>query len=136
MRVYPRVGGGNVPDVSTSSAHAGLSPRGRGKPGGAVINNANRRSIPAWAGETSRAMASECEMMVYPRVGGGNASRALRCAPSKGLSPRGRGKPLTDCMKRCWRRSIPAWAGETPHPRPRADIDRVYPRVGGGNRIR
>ena len=38
--------------------------------------------------------------------------------------------PTTTCVG-----SIPAWAGETPAPFVQFAISRVYPRVGGGNRI-
>ena len=50
-----------------------------------------------------------------------------------GLSPRGRGKRhriagVSDSLG-----SIPAWAGETPHPCISTSAYEVYPRVGGGN---
>ena len=131
--VYPRVGGGNrfhwIDHICTS----GLSPRGRGKH---LINirEGNRlRSIPAWAGETTKKMAREMLAAVYPRVGGGNAALAVDSWRDLGLSPRGRGKPSGQSCNRAGGRSIPAWAGET-NPRDRAaGRAEVYPRVGGGN---
>ena len=53
------------------------------------------RSIPAWAGETSRGRLTKSAIKVYPRVGGGNAERGTERSDDDGLSPRGRGKPET-----------------------------------------
>ena len=73
-----------------------------------------RRSIPAWAGETAVVEAECAPDQVYPRVGGGNPVCARFAPGAHGLSPRGRGKPEA-------RQPLP-----TPPPE-------VYPRVGGGN---
>ena len=59
--------------------------------------------------------------MLYPATAG------------KGLSPRGRGKPLPYGHWRSGSRSIPAWAGETQSVLRPVRRPRVYPRVGGGN---
>ena len=54
---------------------------------------------------------------------------------SRGLSPRGRGKPVPPAPF-WWRgRSIPAWAGETHRRSGEAALCGVYPRVGGGNEL-
>ena len=91
-------------------------------------------SIPAWAGETQGQRRGACLPVVYPRVGGGNAHRAVVHALDLGLSPRGRGK-LTILLKVGMPlRSIPAWAGETAARHYTATMSGVYPRVGGGNR--
>ena len=50
--VYPRVGGGNSVTAAAFPLFDGLSPRGRGKLDGHVLNHLLQRSIPAWAGET------------------------------------------------------------------------------------
>ena len=70
--VYPRVGGGNHVSEVGCVLPTGLSPRGRGKrcQGGYV--GLCRRSIPAWAGETTSRKSAVCSQPVYPRVGGGN----------------------------------------------------------------
>ena len=114
--VYPRVGGGNwsalgkvigLPGLSprgrgkphwlfaTSafSKNRGLSPRGRGKQSRKPTPSPSRRSIPAWAGETSALQRRAAGFPVYPRVGGGNRQ----------------GPPIF----RGFQGSIPAWAGET-----------------------
>ena len=70
---------------------------------------------------------------VYPRVGGGNGLHAARRLCGGGLSPRGRGKPCLRCGRVDIRRSIPAWAGETPTYLSVHSSRAVYPRVGGGN---
>ena len=131
--VYPRVGGGNGSQCRYSEPVGGLSPRGRGKLCRSPSCPEARRSIPAWAGETSTNSRVSMCARVYPRVGGGNPSLRDRLTPLRGLSPRGRGKPTLPIMENLRHRSIPAWAGETP-PRPLAGIRaQVYPRVGGGN---
>ena len=72
-------------------------------------------------------------MTVYPRVGGGNG--ALLCALGlfAGLSPRGRGKLGRGEGGGRIRGSIPAWAGETNTQATEEFLQKVYPRVGGGN---
>ena len=132
-RVYPRVGGGNRSPLSQRPCGRGLSPRGRGKLCAGRLYEQTRRSIPAWAGETIDSARAPILRRVYPRVGGGNQICPNSQEIASGLSPRGRGKPRSDDMRFRFRRSIPAWAGETsPHYCGRLDR-RVYPRVGGGN---
>ena len=52
LRVYPRVGGGNLTAGIVYLADKGLSPRGRGKLCASEAKVPAMRSIPAWAGET------------------------------------------------------------------------------------
>ena len=113
MTVYPRVGGGNDAPLYRGDSLQGLSPRGRGKQYASASVVTPRRSIPAWAGETTRQATAQSYQMVYPRVGGGN------------LDP--------DCDYAEWVRSIPAWAGETRRGGAAVKRREVYPRVGGGN---
>ena len=110
----------------------GLSPRGRGNPGGAVTGIAPYGSIPAWAGEPQGSPYWVTLGRVYPRVGGGtNCDGPLPvCAP--GLSPRGRGNRREESGTRPHQGSIPAWAGEPHTRRAQVEMSRVYPRVGGG----
>ena len=132
-RVYPRVGGGNSVSYGVGLARNGLSPRGRGKPPPMRIPRPSRRSIPAWAGETRLNASTASRASVYPRVGGGNKVDDLSVGSAGGLSPRGRGKPPAPRTTNCYRRSIPAWAGETFCRRSSRGDVAVYPRVGGGN---
>ena len=131
--VYPRVGGGNQGAQSPPQGYKGLSPRGRGK----LIEYwdmwNNGRSIPAWAGETSPSWGWRSPPPVYPRVGGGNKPAEQMRLSRKGLSPRGRGKPLALGHSLIPPGSIPAWAGETGFFRYLIKAKAVYPRVGGGN---
>ena len=75
-------------------------------------------------------------MQVYPRVGGGNPAGFLRFCQRMGLSPRGRGKLRQSPAQILAGGSIPAWAGETPARPLGQHLEKVYPRVGGGNRSR
>ena len=111
--VYPRVGGGNRRVLQHHIPINGLSPRGRGKPGWPGAGSQTRRSIPAWAGETSPVTERFPTSRVYPRVGGGNHCLLLGVGFSSGLSPRGRGKLSLGVRQTLRGGSIPAWAGET-----------------------
>ena len=153
IAVYPRVGGGNVVKAPTDAGKSGLSPRGRGKLARVRAIVSGQGSIPAWAGETAMRNACRPYLRVYPRVGGGNQAKSRHSARARGLSPRGRGKRQRQRRQLTHRRSIPAWAGETPIPPPSqgaggsipawagetmagsmsTKISAVYPRVGGGN---
>ena len=113
----------------------GLSPRGRGKLGYVAVLCSVVGSIPAWAGETAYGAVPVPSSKVYPRVGGGNNDLGNVRDIGGGLSPRGRGKPPFPPLLHRPQGSIPAWAGETGYPPCRRGWGRVYPRVGGGNRV-
>ena len=133
---------------------AGLSPRGRGnptrtrgpfpmwrsipawagEPGGFSVLADAQRSIPAWAGEPICTDTGGCRKRVYPRVGGGTEIGQRSFLYRRGLSPRGRGNRRWRRTSRQVRRSIPAWAGEPRSVAFDTRSERVYPRVGGGNR--
>ena len=89
--VYPRVGGGTLPQVDALTRGLGLSPRGRGNRQPLHHRPGRRRSIPAWAGEPRPASAAYASQSVYPRVGGGTQPWIRLLYTPKGLSPRGRG---------------------------------------------
>ena len=89
-------------------------------------------SIPAGAGEPSRANLAKLREWVYPRGCGG----AIRITPcilyGVGLSPRVRGSPVQVGTTQVGTGSIPAGAGE---PQTRSSLRRrkgVYPRGCGG----
>ncbi len=48
---YPRMGGGTVVSLEPAPRFTGLSPHGRGNPGGADVAQLGQGPIPAWAGE-------------------------------------------------------------------------------------
>ena len=131
--VYPRVGGGNDRKPPPPLYISGLSPRGRGKHLVGVKESRYQRSIPAWAGETLLQSRQRQPIRVYPRVGGGNRQVMAKTPTEKGLSPRGRGKPLLPPRRNPQLGSIPAWAGETCAIWKTWKSAGVYPRVGGGN---
>ena len=70
-RVYPRVGGGTPHYHLIIYGLPGLSPRGRGHPLRELLALRYIRSIPAWAGASSRSPRLAAVRRVYPRVGGG-----------------------------------------------------------------
>ena len=127
------MGGGNADRAVRQWAIAGLSPRGRGKRARRLQSRPSRRSIPAWAGETSCGGVRHGPVAVYPRVGGGNRRHCVERGYAGGLSPRGRGKLRQRHIWAAPSGSIPAWAGETTTPDGNTYIRSVYPRVGGGN---
>ena len=107
--VYPRVGGATVPDAGHGGDEGGLSPRGRGNRWAMAAPGAVGRSIPAWAGQPRKAASGMTMPGVYPRVGGATTAVGVHIDDQGGLSPRGRGNPLSSpCVTRG-----------------------VYPRVGG-----
>ena len=90
----------------------GLSPRGRGNPGDRAPRRHPVRSIPAWAGKPSPATLGTVARTVYPRVGGETLWNSQPWFRTTGLSPRGRGNPISGrgLHEPCG--SIPAWAGK------------------------
>ena len=92
--VYPRTGGGNEGTRKKRFHIWGLSPHGRGKLWAKTRRFSPTGSIPARAGETSRARKGPPAIRVYPRTGGGNGSSLSSANSAWGLSPHGRGKLL------------------------------------------
>ena len=152
--VYPRVCGGSAVAGAPLLNTNGLSPRVRGKLPAARNLSADRRSIPACAGEAMQRRHQRLLSKVYPRVCGGSLYqrgergggdglsprvRGKQPPPPQvrflqGLSPRVRGKPMLVRLPRLRRWSIPACAGEArPRCRKRHSAQ-VYPRVCGGSK--
>ena len=132
LTVYPRVGGGTCYRRPEVLIWLGLSPRGRGNRIGLTSTGRVPRSIPAWAGEPRRSVRLLIAGKVYPRVGGGTMDNEIREELYQGLSPRGRGNPLSGLAPFSLEGSIPAWAGEPIPGISPARRGKVYPRVGGG----
>ncbi len=132
VQVYPRVCGGTPRSLKASQTASGLSPRVRGNPSRQASTSRSWRSIPACAGEPTRAVTPSGMRTVYPRVCGGTPGRANRPGSTIGLSPRVRGNPCgMECLTKV-RRSIPACAGEPDGRNGTNGRDGVYPRVCGG----
>ena len=130
--VYPRVCGGTPPVAFDLYVPSGLSPRVRGNQQRGVNLPAERRSIPACAGEPMPGGGPAACARVYPRVCGGTVLPKARKTSRRGLSPRVRGNHGAAACRTRRRRSIPACAGEPDTRRMSTPKRRVYPRVCGG----
>ena len=89
------------------------------------------RFIPAYAGNTSKAMIGEPSGQVHPRVCGEHVSNSVEYTIFSGSSPRMRGTRRNRRSRGAPRRFIPAYAGNTSlggSPVPRSP---VHPRVCG-----
>ena len=91
-RVYPRIHGGNLNMSGGSTTVRGLSPHSRGKHQSSLSAVEQKRSIPAFTGETIGREQHFGEPAVYPRIHGGNAKYQARPDFAQGLSPHSRGK--------------------------------------------
>ncbi len=135
--VYPRARGGAAQANNVTYTLRGLSPRTRGSPYESPPRVSYRRSIPAHAGEPSRAGGDSFSTgvyipahagepphrrrrtrstAVYPRARGGASSIRTRGKFIRGLSPRTRGSRGAAGGGGPHRGSIPAHAGEPTHP--------------------
>ena len=111
-RVYPRVCGGTFGSYTRCRGSCGLSPRVRGNLIGSVQMTLSEGSIPACAGEPSRAHGSRTPPPLYPRVCGGTLHTEVREMTNYGLSPRVRGNHQVVWGRTGGVGSIPACAGE------------------------
>ena len=114
----------------------GLSPPTRGNPYSWTWRARALRSIPAHAGEPSRATSIRGARRVYPRPRGGTLSFSKTPAGSGGLSPPTRGNRVGTRLSRAAPRSIPAHAGEPSVSRSETLPRAVYPRPRGGTSSR
>ena len=129
--VHPRVGGEHPTTYTQRFGRFGSSPRGRGTRIFADLIRESGRFIPAWAGNTGRAVELRLLFSVHPRVGGEHFLGAAQIQTVDGSSPRGRGTRFNRIGRCRGRRFIPAWAGNTRR-RPVVLIAvAVHPRVGG-----
>ena len=110
--VYPRVCGGTPSTRIRPARSAGLSPRVRGNLFLREVQRRFQRSIPACAGEPSKARWAFRRAAVYPRVCGGTFPPVGQPMGAAGLSPRVRGNLGTGRPIDTGKRSIPACAGE------------------------
>ena len=131
-RVYPRVCGGTTSSGWGATVSGGLSPRVRGNPNIDGLGNREHGSIPACAGEPSRARRTSTRARVYPRVCGGTSDISGLVVGDTGLSPRVRGNLRGGLGRLLQIGSIPACAGEPAGRDRRISGYRVYPRVCGG----
>ena len=142
--VYPRACGGTCSAPAVWRRCWGLSPRLRGNPARGEDASRSGRSIPAPAGEPSRAAVGRFPTTVYPRACGGTVPSPIAERPHAGLSPRLRGNQglfsrshprvypracggtLLDPAATIGPGSIPAPAGE-----PNSECQAISPRLRG-----
>jgi len=93
--VHPRVGGEQGGGDLVYGINYGSSPRGRGTGESGHRLTATPRFIPAWAGNSHRALFDPVTQAVHPRVGGEQLLGRHPIRLHSGSSPRGRG---TDCQ--------------------------------------
>ena len=110
----------------------GLSPRMRGNRERGGVPSSAAGSIPAYAGEPSRAIWALTMRTVYPRVCGGTGAAFPLAGRELGLSPRMRGNPEERRTVDLLGGSIPAYAGEPSSSSVSSSGSGVYPRVCGG----
>ena len=132
-RAHPRVGGENLNAGNFSTAAAGSSPRGRGKPDAPSDLDRGDRLIPAWAGKTPCSRAPSGSPPAHPRVGGENVADPSEGWCRSGSSPRGRGKRAPRRRRGNCKGLIPAWAGKTSENIRTSLVRWAHPRVGGEN---
>ena len=132
---HPRVCGENEAAVELFMAHAGSSPRVRGKR--CLREGRPWRSglIPACAGKTHTRRYATTREPAHPRVCGENRISCSTMTSALGSSPRVRGKRRgrNDCRDRCG--LIPACAGKTIQISGCAGPLRAHPRVCGENPV-
>ena len=117
-RVYPRLRGGSTITRISGSLSRGLSPPTRGIHGPTIKDEALARSIPAYAGDPRAGGCLPLQREVYPRLRGGSSRIESGCTPIPGLSPPTRGIRRDVRIGQRSRRSIPAYAGDPPQPKP------------------
>ena len=131
--VYPRPRGGTrAGGEQLAAGGKGLSPPTRGNPGVSHPALHLRGSIPAHAGEPSKACSGTGDREVYPRPRGGTGWQDILASDSEGLSPPTRGNPPGSIVCSGMGRSIPAHAGEPSGSAKSVDFGSVYPRPRGG----
>ena len=111
--VHPRAGGEHDELYDYAENEDGSSPRRRGTPVIARPCLAAARFIPAQAGNTMSIEIPPNKFKVHPRAGGEHRQARQPANYNIGSSPRRRGT-LAPCEQLvCWRRFIPAQAGNT-----------------------
>ena len=133
---HPRTGGENMQAAMQLTRDNGSSPHGRGKRGGQRHGRVLHGLIPARAGKTRLKRGSLKRPGAHPRTGGENAVMHGYSIYTRGSSPHGRGKLVTDPRLELGDGLIPARAGKTWRRRAWRRPAPAHPRTGGENRVR
>ena len=129
--VHPRERGERLARDAPAAAITGSSPRARGTDGLALQHGAERRFIPASAGN-GRATRSGADIRpVHPRERGERGASRSQVSSTSGSSPRARGTADPNTLPLVEIRFIPASAGNGSHPVPRLALISVHPRERG-----
>ena len=111
---HPRLRGGNWVIEQPMATTGGSSPLARGKRSQLRCGLAQRRIIPACAGETGRSPRRRWGPRDHPRLRGGNSAPRPSTSSRRGSSPLARGKLEPGVGAPQAGGIIPACAGETP----------------------
>ena len=130
---HPRVCGENPIASTVVLNQPGTSPRMRGKLELGDYFIRPNRNIPAYAGKTTSASGMCSSHQEHPRVCGENPAPTTTAVPSRGTSPRMRGKlaDYPDAVEAA--RNIPAYAGKTLILSTTLSVTPEHPRVCGEN---
>ena len=132
-QVHPRACGENPHSPGYRDAHAGSSPRMRGKRVEPRSRALTFGFIPAHAGKTERLHSRTPASAVHPRACGENSDPVGTVCPRAGSSPRMRGKLYHVDVPSPVMRFIPAHAGKTETERNHNVHGTVHPRACGEN---
>ena len=129
--VHPRASGATLREITQLERDGGPSPRERGNPREERVACLADGSIPARAGQPSKASATTSGPRVHPRASGATVIRDESTSGGVGPSPRERGNRSSPHDPATGRRSIPARAGQ-PRGRHRFPSSTgVHPRASG-----
>ena len=132
--VHPRVCGEHLEGRMADVERDGSSPRVRGTLSARQCRGANRRFIPACAGNTWTPPGAVGPISVHPRVCGEHIEARRHATSPHGSSPRVRGTRLDSDRRAVAPRFIPACAGNTMSRRIIIAPWTVHPRVCGEHR--
>ena len=130
---HPRACGANFGSTCVNRPANGSSPRMRGKPWEALVEQDPIRIIPAHAGQTSTCTVRTGNCSDHPRACGANLYLLRFASPRRGSSPRMRGKLCLVHIFHNNHRIIPAHAGQTLQHRNKGRSKTDHPRACGAN---
>ena len=130
-RFIPACAGNRNTEDLEQQTSGGSSPRVRGTASAIFSDPGEARFIPACAGNRAKPSSSKIAKAVHPRVCGEQISRDSHDQFVPGSSPRVRGTGYRRLRGFCWRRFIPACAGNRASWTPDMTRKAVHPRVCG-----
>ena len=128
---HPRICGEHARNAPMKSVAGGSSPHMRGTLAAHVDLRRVAGIIPAYAGNTRRSARNTWISRDHPRICGEHTGTRHEGTYRQGSSPHMRGTPTARRSARGSPRIIPAYAGNTMHPRGRRPAGRDHPRICG-----